>query len=83
MVDDARVQHAVAAVWRSVLDSAEPAADDDFFLLGGNSLTALTFVVDIEAALRIQFPLHALFVDGRFAAVVNECAARCRAPVGG
>ena len=45
-------QRVVAAVWARVLERPVAAADDDFFRLGGHSLTVLTAMV----ALREEFP---------------------------
>jgi amino acid adenylation domain-containing protein len=47
---------AVAAIWAAVLDTARVGRDDDFFDLGGASLTALQAVAAVEDRLDVQLP---------------------------
>ena len=69
-----RVHSTVERAWCGVLDTTNAVDDDDdFFRQGGNSLMAVSFVTQIESALEIQFPLEALFLDGRFGTVVARC----------
>ena len=58
-VDD-RVSRTVARVWRDVLPVPLRAADDDFFDSGGDSLKAITFVLELERALELEIPLTLL-----------------------
>ena len=59
--------------WRLALDLST-AADDDFFSLGGNSVTAVRMAQRIEQRLGITFPLEVLFLDGTRPAVTRACA---------
>lgn len=63
----------VTAAWCATLGVADPSGEDDFFALGGDSLTAVAFVERIERTLDIRFPLPVLFVEGRLDAVIAEC----------
>jgi thioesterase domain-containing protein len=51
----------IAAMWRRTLGVARVARGDNFFDLGGDSLTATTFIVDLEAALKRPVPAGLLF----------------------
>jgi amino acid adenylation domain-containing protein len=50
----------VGSLWRSVLDVAEVALDDDFFQLGGGSLDALELVSELEKAFHRRIPVSDL-----------------------
>lgn len=41
-------EEAIAEIWRSLFQVTEVARDDDFFELGGNSLTAIKFLSRVE-----------------------------------
>lgn len=47
-------------VWRQALGRDDLGLDDDFFLLGGNSLSAVDLLAGIEEALQLQMPLSSL-----------------------
>lgn len=68
------VEAAVRDAWRDSLRVDTIVAQDTFFSLGGDSLTAIEVMESVETALGIEFPLDVLFGDGTFAAVVAECA---------
>ncbi len=55
------VEGAVAEVWAEVLGTADIGVHDDFFHLGGDSLSALRVLSRIEAALGATLPARALF----------------------
>ncbi|TQM30377.1 non-ribosomal peptide synthase/polyketide synthase [Nocardia bhagyanarayanae] len=54
-------QHIVARVFADVLGAPRVGLDDDFFALGGNSLTATRVVARLGAALDTQLPVRVLF----------------------
>ncbi|MFF2552775.1 amino acid adenylation domain-containing protein [Nocardia sp. NPDC058058] len=56
-----RTEQAVAEVFSTVLGVATVGADDDFFELGGNSLSATQVVARLGAAVGARVPLRALF----------------------
>jgi amino acid adenylation domain-containing protein len=64
--DDDHVSHAVARVWRDVLLVPVRSAQDDFFDSGGDSLNAITFVLELERALGIEIPLTLINEAPRF-----------------
>jgi amino acid adenylation domain-containing protein len=54
-------ERALAAIWRELLGREEIGADDNFFSLGGDSLTALRMVARAQVELREQNGLRSLF----------------------
>ncbi|WP_327143615.1 non-ribosomal peptide synthetase [Nocardia sp. NBC_01327] len=65
-------EHAVAQAFSEVLHATRVGLDDDFFLLGGNSLSATRVAARLGAALGIGVPVRAVFD----ASTVVELAAR-------
>jgi acyl carrier protein len=51
----------LAAIWTEVLGIKLVSVDDDFFELGGNSLSAVQVIVRVRDALRMEVPLDRLF----------------------
>jgi len=51
------ISQTVARVWQHVLLVPVRAAEDDFFDSGGDSLNAITFVIELERALGLEIPL--------------------------
>ena len=56
----------VARVWRHVLLAPVRAAEDDFFDSGGDSLNAITFVIELERALGFEISLTLINEAPRF-----------------
>ena len=54
-------EHAVAAIWSTLLDVEEVGRADDFFALGGHSLLAGRALTRLRSQLEIEVPLRALF----------------------
>lgn len=69
---DTAVQ-ALTTAWRTVLD-AEPAADDNFFLAGGNSLAAIHFCNELGSA-GISLALTVLYQNPTFGDLLAVVAA--------
>src|SRR5205823_6087332 len=61
-----RMSQTVARVWQDVLLVAVSAADDDFFDCGGDSLKAITFVMELERALGFDISLTLINEAPRF-----------------
>lgn len=59
----------VAAVWESLLNVERVGATDDFFALGGTSLTAVVMAARIEVLLGRRVPLVSLFNEATVASV--------------
>ena len=78
--DTSTAEAVVTRAWCSVLQSDTATAEDDFFLLGGNSLLAVDLITQIESELRIEFPLEALFLDSRLGTLVQACVAALEGP---
>jgi len=66
IADDDRVSQTVARVWHDVLLAPVRSAEDDFFDSGGDSLNAITFVLELERALGIEIPLTLINEAPRF-----------------
>ncbi|PFG70378.1 non-ribosomal peptide synthase protein (TIGR01720 family)/amino acid adenylation domain-containing protein [Pseudomonas poae] len=58
---ESELQSRIAAIWREQLQVATVAADDHFFLLGGNSITATQVVARLREALGLELNLRLLF----------------------
>jgi amino acid adenylation domain-containing protein len=55
------VEAALAEIWSAVLGVTGIGVHDDFFALGGHSLTAGRVLARVQAALNVELPLRALF----------------------
>jgi amino acid adenylation domain-containing protein len=51
------IARTVAQVWEEVLQTPVGGPEDDFFDAGGDSLKAITFMLDLERALGLELPL--------------------------
>ena len=60
------ISETVARVWKHVLLVPVRAAEDDFFDSGGDSLTAITFVIELERALGLEISLTLINEVPRF-----------------
>ncbi len=74
VLDAAVVQEVLHREWCAILEVSTCQADDDFFLLGGNSLLAVAFIERVENQLGIEFPAETLFFDGRLGEIVAACS---------
>jgi thioesterase domain-containing protein/acyl carrier protein len=61
-----RISQTVARVWQQVLLVPVRAADNDFFDSGGDSLKAITFVLELEQALGLEISLTLINEAPRF-----------------
>ncbi|WP_424533871.1 phosphopantetheine-binding protein [Sphaerisporangium viridialbum] len=52
---------AVAAMWAELLGITPGSADDDFFELGGQSLTMVRFLARVQETYGIELPVDLLF----------------------
>ena len=58
---ESELQNQIAAIWCEQLQVATVAADDHFFLLGGNSITATQVVARLRETLGLELNLRMLF----------------------
>src|SRR5262249_33912955 len=49
-----RIARMVAQIWQHVLGTTVQHPEDDFFEVGGDSLKAMTFVMELERALKLE-----------------------------
>jgi non-haem Fe2+, alpha-ketoglutarate-dependent halogenase len=76
---EADTEHQIAAIWRELFNLREVKASDDFFELGGNSLTALKFLSRIEEQYgEDALSPDALFENGGLTAVAEVIDSTCR-----
>ncbi len=71
---ESELQSQIAAIWREQLQVAEVAADDHFFLLGGNSITATSVVARLRETLGLELNLRLLFEAPTLAAFAASVA---------
>ncbi|RZU53360.1 amino acid adenylation domain-containing protein [Krasilnikovia cinnamomea] len=66
----------VAAVWREVLGVDEIRADDNFFRLGGNSLSAVRVALRLTAETGVRVPPRLVFAARTVAAMAHRIGTR-------
>ncbi|WP_214102984.1 phosphopantetheine-binding protein [Acrocarpospora catenulata] len=57
-------ESAVAEIWTELLGQAPPSTHDDFFELGGQSLTMVQFLARVEEQYGVELPIDVLFASG-------------------
>ncbi len=65
----------LAGIWGEVLGGVEAGPDDDFFALGGHSLSALRVAAALRERLGIELPLRILFEHTRLADLARRLTA--------
>ncbi len=68
------LQQQIAAIWCEHLQLSSVAADDHFFLLGGNSITATQVVARLRETLSLELNLRLLFEAPTLAAFATRVA---------
>lgn len=56
-----KTEETIAAIWQRVLDREAIGRDDDFFDAGGDSLSTLSLMFEIEEALGIELPVTMIY----------------------
>jgi amino acid adenylation domain-containing protein len=74
------VEHALAEIWRELLDVTDVGIHDDFFDLGGHSLLGLRLVAAIHARLKVTVPLRVLFEAATIEQLAHEVTQRGGVP---
>jgi amino acid adenylation domain-containing protein len=62
----------VAALWASALDVPHIGPDDNFFSLGGHSLSASRLIARLRSTLQVPIPIRSLFQSPVLHAFLNE-----------
>jgi non-ribosomal peptide synthetase component F/acyl carrier protein len=73
------VERAVAEIWRDVLGIEQVGREDDFFALGGSSLTAMQITARAATAFDVELDLEVVFEAPTVAALAQRIAAAGRA----
>ncbi len=68
-----------AEIWRSVLEVDEVGLNDDFFDLGGNSLSATRIISKVRILFQVELPVRILFQSPTVAEFVKEVEAALQA----
>jgi amino acid adenylation domain-containing protein len=66
------VEQALAKLWAEVLGISRIGLADDFFELGGNSLSAVQVIARIKRELEVTIPIYKLFETPRLADLAEE-----------
>lgn len=61
----------IAQIWQQSLKSRSPEEEDDFFELGGDSLSAIRFLLELENSFDIKISPNQLFETPTFGALVE------------
>jgi acyl carrier protein len=77
-----QVDAAVTGVFAEVFGQDEITQDDDFFALGGSSLSAAILVSKLEDRLGAEIPLRLLMENGRVGTFVDRLVETLDAQVG-
>ncbi len=72
------VESLIAGVWQEVLGVERIGLDDDFFLLGGDSLAGLQVLSKLRAGLAVELPLESFFAARTVAGMAETVAAERR-----
>ena len=69
------IARTVAQVWREALHTPAPGPEADFFDCGGDSLKAISFMIDLELALGLELPLSLINEAPSFAGLCEALRA--------
>jgi hypothetical protein len=72
------IEELLATIWATVLRLERVGIDDDFFALGGHSLSATQVLARIQTGLRVALPVRQLFETPTIAALAPHVEAACR-----
>ncbi|MEJ3745202.1 phosphopantetheine-binding protein [Actinomycetes bacterium KLBMP 9797] len=76
-IDRGTTEAQVAAIWGELLHRVPGAVDDDFFALGGQSLTFVQFLARVQQIYGVDLPIDPLFESGvTVSAVAREIEQR-------
>ncbi|MEM6490581.1 MAG: non-ribosomal peptide synthetase, partial [Pseudomonadota bacterium] len=70
----------ISRLWAQSLGTEPPGPEEDFFTAGGDSLSAITFITELERSLRRPMPANLLYEAPTFGALEAAIAAIDTAP---
>lgn len=73
------IESTVITALRDIIGDPTIETADNFFAVGGDSLSAVELMERVEGELSIEFPLDAVFASETIAQVVEACIARTNA----
>ena len=76
--DATPLESALAGLWSAVLRRDDVGRDDNFFLLGGDSMSAAELVHQVAAVFGVSLPLHAMFEGAATPAGMARAIVRSR-----
>jgi acyl-CoA synthetase (AMP-forming)/AMP-acid ligase II/acyl carrier protein len=79
MPPETKLEKEIASIWAQVLSLERVGRHDNFFALGGQSLSAMQIMARVHQALQVEIPLQTMFAVPtieRMAAVIREHQAR-------
>lgn len=79
MTADDQIMRRLEAEWCRTLDVREARDDDNFFDLGGDSLSAVRLIKSVEDSIAARFPLEVLLLDGTLGGLKRASWSRVRA----
>lgn len=74
-IEKSTVEQRLTDIWKSLLD-VDARRDQSFFDLGGSSLTALTMIVDVQAAFGVEIDVTAFFETPTIATLARTIGER-------
>ncbi|MEH1016313.1 phosphopantetheine-binding protein [Micromonospora sp. CPCC 206060] len=63
----------VTEAWCAVLEIDDVSPEDNFFVLGGNSLAVAMLIHRVQETLGIELAMDDVLLDGRLASVIGRC----------
>ena len=69
---DNPIELLISKLWAQELNSRRPMGNDDFFDMGGDSLSANSFLVSLEKALEREIPPNQLFDTPTFSSLIES-----------
>lgn len=69
-----RIASLLSDLWQEILNSARPGFDDDFFQMGGDSLSGMQLCLELERRFQLNLPVASLFAHSTVRAQAHMLA---------
>nr|CAJ14039.1 peptide synthetase PhsC [Streptomyces viridochromogenes] len=69
------VEERISGIWQEVLGIAPPGSADNFFEVGGNSLSATRIIARVNQAFGVRLPVRSLFVEPTLSGLARSVSA--------